>query len=94
MHLKRFTLSSSSSETLIPCAYSFLSRTHLISRPSTSNSYWRMAGVLGRYITNEALEMKFGLIPIDATWDRLHNERMMRDKAIQGGEKQLVFDFG
>ncbi len=60
---------------------------------ATSNSYWKMAGALGSYITNTALETKFGLIPIEATWDRLHSKRMMRDKAIQGGEKQLVFDF-
>ncbi len=61
---------------------------------ATSNSYWKMSGALSRYITNSALEIQFGLIPIEATWNRLHNERMKRDKAIQGGERQLVFDFG
>lgn len=59
----------------------------------TSNSYWKMSGALSAYITNTALETNFGLIPIEETWNRLHNERMKRDKAIQGGEKQLVFDF-
>ncbi len=61
---------------------------------ATSNSYWRISGSLSSYITNAALERNFGLIPIEETWNHLHNERMMRDKAIQGGEKQLVFDFG
>ena len=61
---------------------------------ATSNAYWKTANVLGRYISNTALEIKFGLIPIEAMWNKLHGERMMRDKVIQSGEKQLVFDFG
>ena len=60
---------------------------------ATSNSYWRMSGALGSFINNSALENQFGLIPIETTWNRLHNERMTRDKAILAGEKQPVFDF-
>ena len=61
---------------------------------ATSNSYWRMSARLGMYITNSALENTFGLIPIEETWNRLHRNRMMIDKVILSGEKQLVFDFG
>ena len=52
---------------------------------ATSNSYWRMAGVLGSYITNKALVEVFGLIPIEETWEKLHEKRMNFDRTYCWG---------
>ena len=56
---------------------------------ATSNSYWRMAGALGRFITNRALTEVYGLIPIEETWKRLHEYHMKIDKALLGTEFRL-----
>ena len=56
---------------------------------ATSNSYWRMAGALGSFITNRALVEVYGLIPIEETWKRLHEYHMKIDKALLGTEFRL-----
>lgn len=55
-----------------------------------SNSYWKMAKVLGRYITNDMLERAYGLIPIEETWNELHARRMMMDRRSRTSGEQLL----
>lgn len=57
-----------------------------------SNSYWKMAKVVGHLLTTEILEERVGLIPIEKTWYELHNKRMEADKLALGA-KQLMLDF-
>ena len=56
-----------------------------------NQSYWRMSGVIATSVTTVKFYAYTGLIEIEATYKRLHAERMMMDKC-HGKQLEFVFD--
>ena len=56
-----------------------------------NQSYWRMSGVIATSVTTVKFYEVTGLIEIEATYKRMHAERMMIDRC-HGKQLEFIFD--